>query len=93
MVKKVRILVIDDDAVACEFLQEALSRAGYEVDVFTSAREALKRPPRWIPWRRVALCAGGLALFVGVFAVCDLLGADDWPDYVTVPLSLSILSG
>jgi DNA-binding NtrC family response regulator len=42
MVKKVRILVIDDDAVACEFLQEALSRAGYEVDVFISAREALK---------------------------------------------------
>lgn len=34
--------MIDDDAVACEFLQEALSRAGYEVDSFTSAREALK---------------------------------------------------
>ncbi|MBU2054167.1 MAG: sigma-54 dependent transcriptional regulator [Proteobacteria bacterium] len=39
---KVRILVIDDDEVACEFLQEALLRVGYEVDVFTSAREALK---------------------------------------------------
>ena len=39
--KIVRILVIDDDAVACEFLQEALLRAGYEVDTFTSAREAL----------------------------------------------------
>jgi CheY-like chemotaxis protein len=39
---KVRILVIDDDAVACEFLQEALLRAGYEVDAFTSAREALE---------------------------------------------------
>ena len=39
---RVRILVIDDDAVACEFLQEALLRAGYEVDSFTSAREALK---------------------------------------------------
>jgi DNA-binding NtrC family response regulator len=38
---RVRILVIDDDAVACEFLQEALSRAGYEVDAFTSARKAL----------------------------------------------------
>lgn len=37
----VRILVVDDDAVACEFLQEALLRAGYEVDAFTSAREAL----------------------------------------------------
>ncbi len=36
-----RILVIDDDAVACEFLQEALSRAGYEVEAFTSAKEAL----------------------------------------------------
>jgi DNA-binding NtrC family response regulator len=38
----VRILVIDDDAVACEFLQEALSRAGYEVEAFTSAQEALR---------------------------------------------------
>jgi len=39
---KIRILVIDDDAVACEFLQEALLRAGYEVETFTSARDALK---------------------------------------------------
>jgi DNA-binding NtrC family response regulator len=39
---KARILVIDDDAVACEFLQETLLRAGYEVEPFTSAREALK---------------------------------------------------
>ncbi len=38
----VRILVIDDDAIACEFLQEALSRAGYEVDAFTSAQKALR---------------------------------------------------
>ncbi|MDO9558208.1 MAG: sigma-54 dependent transcriptional regulator [Syntrophales bacterium] len=38
----VRILVIDDDAIACEFLQEALSLAGYEVDSFTSARKALR---------------------------------------------------
>lgn len=37
-----RILVIDDDAVACEFLQEALSRAGYEVESFTSAKAALR---------------------------------------------------
>ncbi len=37
-----RILVIDDDAVACEFLQEALSREGYKVDTFTSGKEALK---------------------------------------------------
>ncbi|MFZ3253353.1 MAG: sigma-54 dependent transcriptional regulator [Syntrophales bacterium] len=36
------ILVIDDDAVACEFLQEALSRAGYQVDTRTAAAEALK---------------------------------------------------
>jgi two-component system, NtrC family, response regulator HydG len=35
------ILVIDDDAVACEFLQEALLRAGYEVRTLTSAQEAL----------------------------------------------------
>jgi DNA-binding NtrC family response regulator len=38
----IRILVIDDDAVACEFLQEALSRAGYKVDAMTSAADALK---------------------------------------------------
>ena len=37
-----RICVVDDDAVSCEFLQEALSRAGYRVDTFTSARDALK---------------------------------------------------
>jgi DNA-binding NtrC family response regulator len=40
---KSRILVIDDDAVACEFLQEALAREGYEVDTFTSAQEALQQ--------------------------------------------------
>lgn len=37
----VSILVIDDDAVACEFLQEALSREDYRVDTFTSAKSAL----------------------------------------------------
>jgi DNA-binding NtrC family response regulator len=40
---KAHILVIDDDAVACEFLQEALSREGYEVVAFTSALDALKQ--------------------------------------------------
>jgi DNA-binding NtrC family response regulator len=40
---KARILVIDDDAVACEFLQEALLRDGYEVITYTSALEALKQ--------------------------------------------------
>jgi DNA-binding NtrC family response regulator len=39
---KSRILVIDDDAVACEFLQEALAREGYEVAAFTSALKALQ---------------------------------------------------
>lgn len=38
---KARIVVIDDDAVACEFLQEALQRDGYEVTTFTSAPAAL----------------------------------------------------
>ncbi|PKN33563.1 MAG: hypothetical protein CVU61_12785 [Deltaproteobacteria bacterium HGW-Deltaproteobacteria-19] len=38
----VHILVIDDDAVACEFLEEALSRQGYEVQTRTSARKALE---------------------------------------------------
>ncbi|MCG6534618.1 MAG: response regulator, partial [Syntrophales bacterium LBB04] len=37
-----RILVIDDDAVACEFLQETLLRAGYEVESYTSAEEVFK---------------------------------------------------
>jgi DNA-binding NtrC family response regulator len=38
---RAHILIIDDDAVACEFLQEALSREGYEVVAYTSALEAL----------------------------------------------------
>ncbi|MDI9571321.1 MAG: sigma-54 dependent transcriptional regulator [Pseudomonadota bacterium] len=38
---KIRILVIDDDEVACEFLQEVLSREGYEARCFTSAKAAL----------------------------------------------------
>jgi len=41
--KRIHILVIDDDAIACEFLQEALSREGYEVDSYTSGKEALKK--------------------------------------------------
>ena len=41
--KHIHILVIDDDAVACEFLQEALSREGYKVDIYTSGKEALKK--------------------------------------------------
>jgi DNA-binding NtrC family response regulator len=36
-----RILVLDDDSVACEFLQEALVAKSYRVDAFTSPREAL----------------------------------------------------
>jgi len=38
---KARILVIDDDAVACEFLQEVLQRDGYGVNAYVSAKEAL----------------------------------------------------
>jgi len=38
----VRILVIDDDEVACEFLQEALSTEGFRVKYYTSARRALE---------------------------------------------------
>ena len=40
---KARILVIDDDAVACEFLQEVLLRDGYDVSAFTSALTALEQ--------------------------------------------------
>jgi DNA-binding NtrC family response regulator len=38
---RARIVVVDDDAVACEFLQEALCRAGFKVDTFTSAKAVL----------------------------------------------------
>jgi DNA-binding NtrC family response regulator len=37
-----RILVVDDDAIACEFLEEALSRSGYPVQSRTSASDALQ---------------------------------------------------
>ncbi|HOK05788.1 MAG TPA: sigma-54 dependent transcriptional regulator [Syntrophales bacterium] len=37
-----RVLVLDDDAVACEFLHDALAVEGHEVRTFTSAEEALK---------------------------------------------------
>lgn len=40
---KARILVIDDDAIACEFLQEALRLDGYDVTTYTSAQQALKQ--------------------------------------------------
>jgi DNA-binding NtrC family response regulator len=40
---KKHILVIDDDAIACEFLQEALRLDGYDVITCTSAQEALKQ--------------------------------------------------
>ena len=40
---KKSVLVIDDDAVACEFLQEALKTEGYDVTTFTSAGEALNQ--------------------------------------------------
>ncbi len=40
---KARILVIDDDAVACEFLQEVLQRDGYDVAAYTSALTALEQ--------------------------------------------------
>ena len=39
---KARIIVIDDDAVAVEFLRETLQREGYEVMACTSAVQALR---------------------------------------------------
>jgi DNA-binding NtrC family response regulator len=41
--KGTRILVIDDDAVACEFLAETLSREGHEVESFTSVTKLLEK--------------------------------------------------
>jgi len=40
---KKHILIIDDDAVACEFLQEVLRLDGYDVTTYTSAQEALEQ--------------------------------------------------
>jgi len=40
---KKRILVVDDDAVACEFLEETLKRDGYDVTLCSSAWEALRQ--------------------------------------------------
>jgi DNA-binding NtrC family response regulator len=40
---KARILVIDDDAVACEYLREVLLRDGYDVNTFISAPSALEQ--------------------------------------------------
>jgi DNA-binding NtrC family response regulator len=40
---KAKILVIDDDAIACEFLQEVLQREGYGVNTYTSATAALEQ--------------------------------------------------
>ncbi len=40
---KATILVIDDDAVACEYLDEALSREGHEVHTFNSPTEAFRQ--------------------------------------------------
>jgi len=40
---KARILIIDDDAIACEFLQEVLQRDGYAVNAYTSAQDALEQ--------------------------------------------------
>ncbi|HQI24725.1 MAG TPA: response regulator, partial [Smithella sp.] len=40
---KKRILVVDDDAVACEFLEETLKRDGYDVTICSSAWEALRQ--------------------------------------------------
>jgi DNA-binding NtrC family response regulator len=39
---KARIIVIDDDAVAAEFLRETLQRDGHEVMAYTSAGQALR---------------------------------------------------
>ena len=41
--KDIRILVIDDDAVACELLSDTLSPEGYQVKTLTVAKEALTK--------------------------------------------------
>ena len=43
MSERLKILVVDDDAAAAEFLQELLQDAGYDVDAVTSSRAALER--------------------------------------------------
>ena len=43
MIKKKRILVVDDESVLCEVLKIKLELAGYEVDTSFSAESALER--------------------------------------------------
>ena len=38
-----KVLVVDDDAVACDLLNEVLSKEGYEVDVARGGLEAVKK--------------------------------------------------
>ena len=42
---KAHILVIDDDAVACEFLQEALALDGYEVKAYHISQRSFEARP------------------------------------------------
>ncbi|MEI7590500.1 MAG: sigma-54 dependent transcriptional regulator [Deltaproteobacteria bacterium] len=41
--KKTRILIVDDDAVACEFLKETLCTEGYAIETLTSAKAVLSK--------------------------------------------------
>jgi len=38
-----KVLVVDDDSVACDLLSEVLSKEGYEVDVARGGQEAVKK--------------------------------------------------
>lgn len=41
--KKVKIIILDDEPIVGERLKVSLERAGFEVDAFTSSREAIAR--------------------------------------------------
>ncbi len=49
MTKRYRVLLVDDDAVLAEELAEALEAAGYRVDTFNDAAEALAAAPALRP--------------------------------------------
>ncbi|HMK34790.1 MAG TPA: response regulator [Desulfomonilaceae bacterium] len=40
---KLRIMVLDDEAIVCKRLKPALEKQGYEVDTFTQSSEAMEQ--------------------------------------------------
>jgi DNA-binding NtrC family response regulator len=43
MEAKVRVMVVDDEAIVCKRLKPALEKDGHEVEVFDNGRDAIRR--------------------------------------------------